>query len=103
MDAETDGHRDGETYDPYRDFARLNRQCANVFDLIRDGHWRTLKAISDITEEPEPSVSARLRDLRKNKYGRWNVERRHVSKGLWEYRINGRQPPEDDDQLGLMI
>ncbi len=88
---ETDGHRDGETYEPERDLVRLNKQCGSVFDLMQDGRWRTLKQISEACQAPETSVSARLRDLRKTKFGMWNVERRRVSQGLHEYRVAGRQ------------
>jgi len=39
------------------------------------------------TSHPEASVSARLRDLRKEKFGGHVVERRAVKRGLFEYRV----------------
>ncbi len=78
---------DGETYDESRDGLRLHRQLQTVFDAIKDGRWRTLHAIAEQTGEPEASVSARLRDLRKPKWGGHVVERRYIAQGLWEYRL----------------
>lgn len=81
------GPRDGETFDATRDGKRLNAQAADVFRLMRDGEWRTLAQISDATGHPEASVSARLRDMRKPSMGGYTVERQHVAKGLWRYRV----------------
>jgi hypothetical protein len=86
------GRFDGATYDPDRDGERLTRQARLVFRLMRDGQWHTLPEITDRLErlgwhEPEQSISARLRDLRKAKFGGHTVERRYVSKGLWKYRL----------------
>jgi hypothetical protein len=80
-------HRDGQTYDHARDARRLAGQQCRVLALMKDGQWRTLSAIAAHTKDPEASVSARLRDLRKPKFGGWEVERRYVERGLWEYRL----------------
>lgn len=66
---------DGKTYAP-SDGPRLGRQLAQVASLMRDGQWRTTQ-----------SVSARLRDLRKPRYGSHPVERRRVSAGVFQYRV----------------
>lgn len=81
---------DGETYDPDRDHDRLSKSLVAVRDLMLDGSWRTLAAIADSIGSPEASVSARLRDLRKAKFGAYIVDRRYVSKGLWEYHVERR-------------
>ena len=84
---------DGETYDRTLDQPRLGRQVLAVLALMQDGHWRTLREIADAVEAPEASVSARLRDLRKARFGRYVVDRRRrgePSRGLWEYRLNDR-------------
>lgn len=78
---------DGETYEPARDETRLNVQLRAVRDLMADGKWRTLERIATATGHPEASVSARLRDLRKPRFGGHTVERRYVGDGLWEYRL----------------
>lgn len=80
---------DGPTYDSERDYDRLNAQMRRVFDIVRDGHWHTLAEIAAATGDPEASVSARLRDLRKPKYGSREIERQFVEKGLWRYRMKG--------------
>lgn len=82
-----EGVRSGETFNPERDGDRLNRQARVVFNLMCDGEWRTLAAIATIVDEPEASVSARLRDLRKKRFGEHVVERRYVGNGLWEYKL----------------
>lgn len=86
-----DGHRDGRTYEAEFDFGRLNRQAQIVYRIIRDGSWHTLSEISQRTGQPEASVSARLRDLRKERFGKHIIERRRLSMGLWQYRLVGRQ------------
>lgn len=89
VDLMLSGDRDGATYEAQFDFDRLNRQQRLVYDAMADGHWRTLRRISDLTGCPEASVSARLRDLRKPKFGGFTVERRrHETKaGLYLYRL----------------
>lgn len=80
-------HHDGSTYDPAKDKQRLNAQTQRVYDVMRDGRWRTLRQLSDEAHAPEASVSARLRDLRKDKFGGHTVERRRTDGGLWTYRL----------------
>lgn len=79
--------RDGQTYDHARDGARLASQQNRVLALMRDGRWRTLAEIALYTRDPESSVSARLRDLRKPKFGGHTVEREYVESGLHRYRV----------------
>ena len=78
---------DGETYEPAQDKHRLNCQLRRVFDLMCDGKWRTLSAISYQVIDSEASISARLRDFRKPRFGAHTVERRRVKCGLFEYRL----------------
>lgn len=80
---------DGATYDQERDGDRLGAQMKAVRDLMLslDWGWMRLSSIAAKTGYPEASVSARLRDLRKTKFGAYNVERRYVANGIWEYRV----------------
>lgn len=94
------GHRDGETYDAKRDRARLNRQALAVYDLMQDQRWRTLAEIAERTHEPEASVSARLRDLRKPRFGAYVVEREYAGDGQWRYRV---LPPETTEPVQLEL
>jgi hypothetical protein len=54
---------------------------------MADGDWRTLHEISARTSDPLQSISARLRDFRKQKFGGHTLERRNISGGLFEYRL----------------
>jgi hypothetical protein len=78
---------DGGTYDPARDKERLSKQLYAVLDVMKDGRWRTLPQLAEATDSPEASVSARLRDLRKPKFGAHTVERQYVSQGVFQYRL----------------
>ena len=85
----------GDTYEPELDGSRLGAQLAAVRSLMSDGRWRTLREISEATGASEASASARLRDLRKRKFGAREVLRRRVGDpkaGLFEYRV----VPEDE-------
>ncbi len=87
---DTRPNHDGATFDRTLDLSRLNEQLRRVFELMKDGQWRTLSEIGAATGDMPQSVSARLRDFRKEKFGGLTVERRRrgqVSRGLWEYRL----------------
>lgn len=70
-----------------RDQARLAFQSGIVFGLMKDGEWRTLADIAESTGFPEASISARLRDFRKERFGGHLVHRRRRSPGQFEYRL----------------
>src|SRR5262245_10021221 len=82
-----DACTDGTTYKHARDHERLALQRQRVFSMMSDAHWRTLAGIAEQTGDPEASISARLRDFRKSKFGAHIVERRYVRDGLFEYRL----------------
>lgn len=67
---------------------RYASQRMLVLLLMKDGRWRDLREICEKTGYwSAASVSARLRDLRKNKYGRHTVVVRHLQGNIWEYRV----------------
>lgn len=78
---------DGETYNADLDHARLGRQFIAVFKAMKDGAWHTLREIAETAEAPEASVSARMRDFRKEKFGGHTVERENLGDGLFRYRL----------------
>jgi allophanate hydrolase subunit 1 len=78
----------GPEYRADRDNVRLAGQMARIYDCISDGHWRTITEISSITGDPENSVAAQLRHLRKERFGAHNIERRSRYGQLYEYRLN---------------
>ena len=69
--------------------APSGEQLVRVRELMRDGKERTLAEISEITGDPEASVSARLRDLRRPRYGLWTVKRKRVG-SLFYYWLGGK-------------
>lgn len=77
----------GATYEPERDRERLSRQLDAVRRAMLDGAWRTLAEIAAAAGAPEASVSARLRDLRKPRFGGWTVQRKNLGGGTWQYRV----------------
>ena len=78
---------DGATYVPERDDERLTSQLGRIWNLMRDGQWRTLNQIADTTNDPPASVSSQLRHLRKVRFGAHTVARRYIGRGLYEYRL----------------
>lgn len=86
---------DGPTIEPKRDDAPLKEQAQRVRVLMLDQRWRTLEEIGAAKNISNlQSVSARVRDMRKTKWGGYTVERRIRAghKRLFEYRINLHPP-----------
>jgi hypothetical protein len=83
----------GVTYKRDKDGKRLWTQLQAVRDLMIDGKWRTLPESAVSVRQyyrvkaSEASISARIRDLRKERFGGYVVERKRLSAGLWAYRI----------------
>ena len=85
---------DGATYDPALDKERLQTQFGKVYRLMLDGVWRTKSEIVAIVGGSESGCAARVRDLRKPQFGRYQMERRRRGegkRGLFEYRMNREQ------------
>lgn len=103
---------DGETYNPKLDGKRLTSQLDRVREFMLIGSdyrkndlwgYMTLSDIAGLLCYPESSVSARLRDLRKPKFGGYIVElrRKQGCKGTWEYRV--LRPPSKPEQLDFLL
>jgi len=82
-------HFDGNTYNPNLDHVRLTGLLQKVYKAMSDGNWHRLSELAAHCKGSESSISARIRDLRKDKFGAFQVERkRHDTvKGLWLYRL----------------
>jgi hypothetical protein len=80
---------DGSTYDHEKDGKRLSTQLVAVWNLMRDGSWRSLASIVAALPagHSESAVSARLRDFRKARFGGHTVERRRAHGGTFVYRL----------------
>jgi hypothetical protein len=77
----------GSDYDEKRDFDRLNKQHFKVFNLMKDGVFRTLPEISDLIKEPPASISAQLRHFRKASFGSHTVNKKYEGNGLFSYQL----------------
>jgi len=78
---------DGASFEVTKDSDRLGCQLAAVRDFMLVSGWRTLAEIEGATGYPQASISARLRDLRKEKFGAFTIERRRRHQGTFEYRM----------------
>jgi hypothetical protein len=100
-------------YDEEKNQKRMTHQLDMVLDFMLDSQWCTVPEIvqgltthnmaegkctqCNTTDRTQPcllvratetGISARLRDLRKPKFGGYTVEiRRRSDGGLWEYRL----------------
>ncbi len=89
----SEGEFNGDTYEPKFDATRLRGEMARVYNIIKDHQWRTLYEIhlaTGVHGDPEASISARLRDLRKAKFGSHTVNRRRrgdPKRGIFEYQL----------------
>ena len=80
----------GADYVARRDDVRLRGQLARIWAVMTDGAWRTLPEIARLTHDPEASISAQLRHLRKERFGSHVVCKRHRGDeyaGAYEYRL----------------
>lgn len=82
-----DAYFSGADYQAARDKARLTGQIGRIYNLMRDGAWRSLAVIARETGDPEASISAQLRNLRKPSFGSHVIERDYVDNGLYVYRL----------------
>ena len=80
-------HFDGPAYEPAKDEARLTGQLLRIFALMNDGRWRTLAEIEAVTGDPQASISAQIRHLRKPRFGAHQVSKRRRTEGQWEYSL----------------
>lgn len=106
----------GPAYNRSRDHKRLTGQLGRVLEAMKDGEWRTLKQISDKIYsqtgkiDPDTSISAQIRNLRKDRFGGHKTPRRHIKNGLYEFRLIVNTeipqtlfgPVDDTPRFGMM-
>jgi len=78
---------DGHDYDHGRDCIRLTGQLERVFECLSDGEYKTFDDIRVVTGDPVTSISAQIRNLRKDKFGGHTIDRMHCGNGLYKYRM----------------
>lgn len=90
-------HFYGSTFDAALDIERLGEQQRRVLAAMEDGAWRTLREIAAITQDPEASVSARLRSFNGHDYLKqfFIMESERMPgmdrRGVWRYRLLVRE------------
>lgn len=65
----------------------MPKQMQRVYDAMKDKRWRTLWQIEALTGDPQASISARLRDLKKLGYSIKKRKRDNPYLGVFEYRM----------------
>ena len=81
---------DGPDFVAELDEKRLTGQINRIFELMIDGEWRTLQEIEKATGDPQASISAQLRHLRKPRFGSYTLNKRRrgeEKRGLFEYQL----------------
>lgn len=81
---------DGADYNHELDHVRLKGQIKRIFLFMKFGAWHTLQQIAAATGDPEASVSAQLRNLRKDRFGGHTVEKERTGNpehGHYRYRL----------------
>ena len=90
MDKKDETYFEGSDYSKSLDKKRLTGQILRVFHVMKDGKFRSLKEIETMLGDPQASISAQLRNLRKDRFGGYNVNKRRRgdrTSGLFEYQL----------------
>ena len=77
----------GSDYQQGRDSQRLGIQLSKIYNLMKDGIHRSLSQIEAATGEPQASISAQLRHLRKERFGSHTVNKNYLGEGLYTYQL----------------
>lgn len=77
----------GSNYSRKQDDSRLTAQYRRIFKLMKDGQFRTLAEIEGATEDPQASISAQLRHMRKARFGAHQVSKFYLGEGLYVYQL----------------
>ena len=65
----------GSNYEHERDAPRLTTQHDRIFNVMKDAIPRPLKEIAALTGDPESSISAQLRHMKKERFGGHAIEK----------------------------
>jgi hypothetical protein len=85
---------DGETYKYLIDFERMDTLFRQVWDIMEDNRWHYPAELEDaLRPHLWASLSARVRDPRKLKWGEHLVLSEPRGNGLWRYKLIPRGSP----------
>jgi hypothetical protein len=76
---------DGASFQQWRDGERLQRQLSIIRTIMSDYEPHTLDTLAAAAGCSTASASARVRDLRKAKFGGYRVTRTWLGGGVWSY------------------
>lgn len=77
--------------------SETRKNVERVRVIMNRGNWMTLDRIGEDLHSrygvnlPEQSVSARVRDLRKNEFGAYDIRKKAIGKGLYAYKNFGKK------------
>jgi hypothetical protein len=77
----------GESFDARLDGPRLKGQLERTLEVMKDGRWHTLQEVADAVGCTTQSASARIRDLRKPRYGAHHIRRSRIGPAVFAYRL----------------
>lgn len=66
---------------------RLAGQLVRVYEAIRNHEWWSLRDLSEAVGGSATSMSARIRDLRKDRFGGFTIDKQMTDPGLYRYRL----------------
>lgn len=75
------------------DHVRLGAQIKRVLAVLQEGGWWSVPEIKTRIwskygiEDPETSISAQIRNLKKERHGEHTVERRSEGRGFYRFRL----------------
>jgi transcriptional antiterminator len=78
---------DGDDYDSDRDKERLTKQRDKIRMYMEGRNYLTVKEVAEVLNYPENSVSAQMRNLRKEKFGGRIVHREYFGNGLYKFKL----------------
>lgn len=82
---------EGCDYVHERDFPRLSPKLAHIFEIMSDGEWHTLPELHETTGYLTTTISAHIRELRKERWGGHTVHRKYLGNGLYAYKLEVRK------------
>lgn len=79
----------GPLFDEAIDGERIEKQMDRIRGVLLSHAWLSLAQLANATGDPEASISAQIRHLRKPRFGGHTIEkrRRQPEGGTWEYRM----------------
>jgi hypothetical protein len=69
------------------DRKRLKSQRSGVWNILRDHRWHPLTIFKQKVKGSDSSITARIRDARKKKYGGHIIQCARDAAGVYRYRL----------------